>query len=151
MLTCVLHPVWQAAERYGTFVRPGAVYPVTKSSGLDRFVRFVKRFCGRGGVFFIPPARACADCCCATCNGYLLVSQPQAALKWINMLLEKSPSDMGRFIQELLPSLLNALTDSADDVVLMNLQVSKRNVNVNVNVNVDTRIRKILWARSPPM
>lgn len=39
------------------------------------------------------------------------------------MLLEKSPSDMGRFIQELLPSLLNALTDSADDVVLMNLQV----------------------------
>lgn len=39
------------------------------------------------------------------------------------MLLEKSPSDMSRFIQELLPSLLNALTDSADNVVLMNLQV----------------------------
>lgn len=50
----------------------------------------------------------------------------QAALEWINMLLEKSPSDMGRFIQELLPSLLNALTDSADDVVLMNLQASKK-------------------------
>ncbi|CAN0057148.1 unnamed protein product, partial [Laminaria digitata] len=48
---------------------------------------------------------------------------PQAALEWINMLLEKSPSDMSRFIQELLPSLLNALTDSADNVVLMNLQV----------------------------
>ena len=42
------------------------------------------------------------------------------------MLLEKSPSDMGRFIQELLPSLLNALTDEADDVVLMNLQASQR-------------------------
>lgn len=46
----------------------------------------------------------------------------QAALEWINMLLEKSPSDMGRFIQELLPTLLNALKDDADDVVLMNLQ-----------------------------
>lgn len=46
----------------------------------------------------------------------------QAALEWINMLLEKSPSDMGRFIEELLPTLLNALTDDADDVVLMNLQ-----------------------------
>lgn len=53
----------------------------------------------------------------------------QAALEWINMLLEKSPSDMGRFIQELLPSLLNALTDSADDVVLMNLQVSKNKIH----------------------
>lgn len=39
------------------------------------------------------------------------------------MLLEKSPSDMGRFIHELLPSLLNTLTDKADEVVLMNLQV----------------------------
>lgn len=39
------------------------------------------------------------------------------------MLLEKAPSAMDRFIKELLPSLLNALSDSADDVVLMNLQV----------------------------
>lgn len=45
------------------------------------------------------------------------------------MLLEKSPSDMGRFIQELLPSLLNALTDDADDVVLMNLQASQAKKN----------------------
>ena len=42
------------------------------------------------------------------------------------MLLKKSPSDMGRFIQELLPSLLNTLTDAADEVVLMNLQVRSR-------------------------
>ncbi|CAN0416335.1 unnamed protein product, partial [Ectocarpus sp. 12 AP-2014] len=54
------------------------------------------------------------------------VPTKMAALEWINMLLEKSPSDMGRFIQELLPSLLNALTDSADDVVLMNLRVLAR-------------------------
>lgn len=50
----------------------------------------------------------------------------QAALEWILMLLEKAPADMDRFIQELLPSLLNALSDSADDVVLMNLQVQVR-------------------------
>eukprot|EP00752_Nemacystus_decipiens_P010688 g9519.t1 len=54
------------------------------------------------------------------------VPTKMAALEWINMLLEKSPSDMGRFIQELLPSLLNTLTDEADDVVLMNLQVLAR-------------------------
>ena len=39
----------------------------------------------------------------------------KAALEWINMLLEKSPSDMGRFISDLLPSLLNALTDDTWD------------------------------------
>ncbi|CAN0424517.1 unnamed protein product [Ascophyllum nodosum] len=54
------------------------------------------------------------------------VPTKMAALEWINMLLKKSPSDMGRFIQELLPSLLNTLTDAADEVVLMNLQVLAR-------------------------
>lgn len=39
------------------------------------------------------------------------------------MLLEKAPGEMDRFIEELLPSLLNSLSDSADDVVLMNLKV----------------------------
>ncbi|CAN0185997.1 unnamed protein product, partial [Discosporangium mesarthrocarpum] len=42
------------------------------------------------------------------------------------MLLEKNPTEMGRFIEELLPSLLNALSDRADDVVLMNLEVLAR-------------------------
>jgi hypothetical protein len=46
-----------------------------------------------------------------------------AALRWINMLLEKSPQEMGHFIDEILPALLKTLSDPADEVVLLNLQV----------------------------
>jgi len=49
-----------------------------------------------------------------------------AALRWINMLLEKNPRDMSRFIEELLPALLKTLSDEADEVVLMNLRVIAR-------------------------
>jgi len=49
-----------------------------------------------------------------------------AALRWINMLLEKLPEDMKRFIEELLPALLRTLSDDADEVVLMNLKVLAR-------------------------
>ncbi len=38
------------------------------------------------------------------------------ALKWINMLLEKSPQEMTRFIGELLPALLRTLSDDSDEV-----------------------------------
>lgn len=59
-------------------------------------------------------------CCINTKRG-----RGKAALEWINMLLEKTPSNMGRFVQELLPSLLKTLEDIDDEVVLMNLQVSQ--------------------------
>ena len=49
-----------------------------------------------------------------------------AALRWINMLLEKAPTEMNRFIAELLPALLHTLSDEADEVVLMNLEVLSR-------------------------
>lgn len=46
-----------------------------------------------------------------------------AALRWINMLLEKVSGEMNKFISELLPALLNTLSDEADEVVLTNLEV----------------------------
>merc|ERR1712194_358155 len=49
-----------------------------------------------------------------------------AALRWINMLLEKRPRDMNQFISDLLPVLLRTLSDLSDDVVLLNLQVLSR-------------------------
>jgi len=49
-----------------------------------------------------------------------------AALRWINMLLEKAQGEMNKFISELLPSLLNTLSDEADEVVLTNLEVLAR-------------------------
>ena len=49
-----------------------------------------------------------------------------AALKWINMLLNKHPKAMNAYITNLLPVLLKTLTDSSDDVVLLNLQVLSR-------------------------
>mmetsp|Transcript_7725 Transcript_7725/g.19887 ORF Transcript_7725/g.19887 Transcript_7725/m.19887 type:complete len:686 (-) Transcript_7725:82-2139(-) len=49
-----------------------------------------------------------------------------ATLRWIDMLLEKAPQDMNKFIGELLPALLKTLSDEADEVVLMNLKVLAR-------------------------
>ena len=46
-----------------------------------------------------------------------------AALTWINMLHEKDASEMNQFIGDLLPALLKTLSDTADEVVLINLQV----------------------------
>lgn len=49
-----------------------------------------------------------------------------AALRWINMLLEKAPGEMSKFITELLPALLKTLSDEADEVVVKNLEVLAR-------------------------
>jgi vacuole morphology and inheritance protein 14 len=46
-----------------------------------------------------------------------------AALNWINMLHEKDSVEMNKSFDELLPALLRALSDTADEVVLINLQV----------------------------
>lgn len=46
-----------------------------------------------------------------------------AALSWINMLHEKDSVEMNKFIGDLLPALLKTLSDTADEVVLINLQV----------------------------
>mmetsp|Transcript_24960 Transcript_24960/g.36819 ORF Transcript_24960/g.36819 Transcript_24960/m.36819 type:complete len:706 (-) Transcript_24960:121-2238(-) len=49
-----------------------------------------------------------------------------AALSWINMLHEKDSTEMNKFIGDLLPALLKTLSDTADEVVLINLQVIAR-------------------------
>lgn len=49
-----------------------------------------------------------------------------AALTWINMLHEKDSLEMNKYIGDLLPALLKTLSDTADDVVLINLQVIAR-------------------------
>jgi len=49
-----------------------------------------------------------------------------AALNWIYMLHEKSPNEINKSIGDLLPALLKTLSDSADEVVLVNLQVLAR-------------------------
>lgn len=49
-----------------------------------------------------------------------------AALTWINMLHEKDSTEMNKYIGDLLPALLKTLSDTADDVVLINLQVIAR-------------------------
>lgn len=54
------------------------------------------------------------------------VETKMAALRWINMLLEKKPSEMNSFISDLLPVLLKTLSDSSDAVVLLNIQVLSR-------------------------
>ena len=54
------------------------------------------------------------------------VPTQMAALRWINMLLEKRPQSMNAFIASLLPVLLRTLSDPSDDVVLLNLQVLSR-------------------------
>lgn len=49
-----------------------------------------------------------------------------AALHWINMLHEKDAVEMNKFIGDLLPALLKTVSDTADEVVLINLQVLAR-------------------------
>jgi len=49
-----------------------------------------------------------------------------ASLQWIDMLHEKDPSEINKSIGDLLPALLKAISDPADEVVLMDLQVLAR-------------------------
>jgi len=49
-----------------------------------------------------------------------------AALRWINALLEKVPENMKQYIDDLLPGLLKTLSDDADAVILLVLQVLSR-------------------------
>jgi len=54
------------------------------------------------------------------------VSTRVAALHWIHMLHEKDSAEMNKSIGDLLPALLKTVSDTADEVVLMNLQVLAR-------------------------
>jgi vacuole morphology and inheritance protein 14 len=76
-----------------------------------------------GGMFELSPLLD-------TLTGELLgkddVPTKMAALRWINMLLEKRKGDMNQFIPDLLPLLLRTLSDSSDAVVLLNVQVLSR-------------------------
>lgn len=49
-----------------------------------------------------------------------------ASLQWINMLHQKDSTEMNKSIGDLLPALLKTISDSADEVVLINLQVLAR-------------------------
>lgn len=49
-----------------------------------------------------------------------------AALHWIYMLHEKDAVEINKFISDILPALLKAVSDAADEVVLINLQVLAR-------------------------
>jgi len=64
-----------------------------------------------------------------------------AALRWINMLLEKASGEMKKFILELLPALLKTLSDEADEVVLTNLAVLARIALLN-----DGEFQRVLHA-----
>merc|ERR1711871_442916 len=64
-----------------------------------------------------------------------------AALRWINMLLEKARGEMKKFILELLPALLKTLSDEADEVVLTNLAVLARIALLN-----DCEFQRVLHA-----
>lgn len=46
-----------------------------------------------------------------------------ASLQWINMLHEKTSAAMNDYINDLLPALLKTLSDPAEEVVLLDLQV----------------------------
>jgi vacuole morphology and inheritance protein 14 len=54
------------------------------------------------------------------------VPTKMAALRWINMLMEKGTNDMKQYTSTLLPVLLRTLSDPSDAVVLLNLQVLSR-------------------------
>jgi len=54
------------------------------------------------------------------------VPTKMAALKWINMLLEKRRRDMNAYTNNLIPVLLQSLSDSSDGVVLLTVQVLSR-------------------------
>ncbi len=49
-----------------------------------------------------------------------------ASLHWIYMLHEKDANEINKFIGDILPALLKTVSDSADEVVLINLQVLAR-------------------------
>jgi vacuole morphology and inheritance protein 14 len=51
------------------------------------------------------------------------VTSRVAALHWINMLHEKDAQELNKCFEHLLPALLRTLSDNADEVVLINLQV----------------------------
>jgi len=54
------------------------------------------------------------------------VPTKMATLKWVNMLLEKRRRDMDSFINNLMPVLLQLLSDQSDGVVLLTVQVLSR-------------------------
>jgi vacuole morphology and inheritance protein 14 len=54
------------------------------------------------------------------------VPTKMAALRWINMLMEKRKDGMSAFVHDLLPVLLRTLSDPSDTVVLLDLQVLSR-------------------------
>ncbi|GKY98408.1 hypothetical protein MPSEU_000798300 [Mayamaea pseudoterrestris] len=54
------------------------------------------------------------------------VPTKMAALRWINMLMEKGSTGMREYTESLLPVLLRTLSDPSDAVVLLNLQVLSR-------------------------
>ena len=58
-----------------------------------------------------------------TSNSFLFAVINRAALRWINMLMEKRMQDMQVFTVNLLPVLLRTLSDPSDAVVLLDLQV----------------------------
>jgi vacuole morphology and inheritance protein 14 len=49
-----------------------------------------------------------------------------ASLHWIYMLHEKDSNEINKFIGDILPALLKTVSDTADEVVLINLQVLAR-------------------------
>lgn len=55
-----------------------------------------------------------------------VLSTKMAALRWINMLMERRKKDMNEHIEDLLPVLLRTLSDPSDAVVLLTLQVLSR-------------------------
>ncbi|KDO24938.1 hypothetical protein SPRG_09582 [Saprolegnia parasitica CBS 223.65] len=54
------------------------------------------------------------------------IATRMAALSWIAMLLEKTPTQLTTHIHSLLPTLLKTLSDAADPVVLLDLEVLAR-------------------------
>ncbi|OQR94721.1 VAC14 family protein [Thraustotheca clavata] len=55
-----------------------------------------------------------------------IIATRMATLTWINMLLEKTPTQITVHINSLLPSLLKTLNDPSDAVVLLDLEVLSR-------------------------
>ena len=60
-----------------------------------------------------------------------------ASLRWISMLLEKSPTQLEQYIDTLLPVLLKTLSDESDNVVLLDLEVIAR---ISLNPKEFTRV-----------
>ena len=69
---------------------------------------------------------------CIVWTDWPQVTTRVAALTWINMLHEKDANEMNKFIGDLLPALLKTLSDTADEVVLINLQVHTHTHTTNL-------------------